>query len=82
MTNADDGSLAKTEQIWVADVALTIDISGETATIERCECTPRLGNVIAPGADTVVGYSILWGDGQFEQFQVATVSGSLVTHVL
>ena len=80
ITDADGGSVTTTQEISVANVAPTIEISGETTVTEGNEYTLQLGDLIDPGADTVFAYTILWGDGQSDQFQGIPVSGSFVTH--
>src|SRR5207249_619633 len=41
--------------------------------------TLTLGNVVGPGADTVTGYSITWGDGTTESFS-GSPNGEVHTH--
>lgn len=80
VTDADGGSVMTTQEVSVANVAPTIEISGNTTVTEGNEYTLQLGDLIDPGDDTVVAYTILWGDGQSDQFQGTPVSSSFVTH--
>ncbi len=66
----EDGSYnsAGTQSVTVNNVAPTIALSGASSVNEGSVYTLNLGSIIDPGADTVTGYSICWGDGVTENF--------------
>lgn len=65
--------------VTINNVAPTIALSGNNTVNEGATYTLNLGAVSDPGADTVTGYRVNWGDGEFDDF-AGDPSGQTVTH--
>jgi hypothetical protein len=78
VTDGDDGVAASFTEVFVNNVAPTLTISGNGSVDEAAEYTLNLDSD-DPGADTISGWTIDWGDGSV----LETVSGnpSSVIHV-
>ncbi|MBK7954247.1 MAG: hypothetical protein IPK02_09950 [Candidatus Accumulibacter sp.] len=64
-------------KVDVADVAPTIALGGADRVKEGSFYTLNLGKLTDPGADTVAGYVVHWGDGLSDSY----TSGGDVTHL-
>ena len=68
---------ANTFSVSVMNVAPTMSVSGAGTTNEGSAYSLTLGGISDPGADTVVGWTIDWGDGATQTY----TSGGTKTHV-
>lgn len=80
VTDDDGGSVTTTKEISVANVAPTIGFTGDSTATEGTDYNLQLGDIVDPGDDTVIAYTVLWGDGQTDHILGSPVSGSFVTH--
>ncbi len=78
VTDDDGDTVTTTASLSVANVARTPSISGASTVNEGSTYTLSLTPGADPGADTVSGWSINWGDGST---QTVTGNPSSVTHV-
>ncbi|MCP5236065.1 MAG: cadherin-like domain-containing protein [Zoogloeaceae bacterium] len=62
LTDEAGESASDSFTVNVANVAPTLDLVGADTVDEGSPYTLTLANLIDPGADTVIGYSIDWGD--------------------
>ena len=77
VSDGDGGSIDVSQTISVANVAPTLTLSGLTSGEEGATYTLNLSSS-DPGADTISGWTIAWGDGNVE---TVSDSPSSVMHV-
>jgi uncharacterized repeat protein (TIGR01451 family) len=79
---ADDGRDTRTTTFTyhARDVAPTITLSGNNQVNKLAPYTLRLGAVTDPGADTVGGYRVRWGDGTSTGFVAGSPTGAVLRH--
>jgi hypothetical protein len=81
---ADDGhgGVATTTFTYtVNDLAPTISVSGNDQVNKLAPYTLQLGAITNPGADTITGYRVNWGDGASTGFIAGAPSGQTLQHV-
>jgi choice-of-anchor A domain-containing protein/RHS repeat-associated protein len=78
VTDDDGGSVTTTAALTVANVVRTPSISGASSVNEGSAYTLNLTPGSDPGADSVTGWTINWGDGNT---QTVTGNPPSVTHV-
>ncbi|MCX7427748.1 MAG: right-handed parallel beta-helix repeat-containing protein [Planctomycetia bacterium] len=71
VTDDDGGYDTVTATIEVTDVAPTIALLGNDETNEGAWYTLTLGAVTDPGADPIIEYVVLWGDGSSSNYTTA-----------
>lgn len=55
-----------TKTVAITDVAPTVTLTAPPSTPEGASFTLTLGSIVDPGADTVSGYVLQWGDGTID----------------
>jgi hypothetical protein len=75
VSDGHGGQTVQSQQLQVVNVAPAIPLSGATSAAEGSLYSLTLGTPLDPGQDTVTAYSIDWGDGTVQTFDVATPSG-------
>jgi uncharacterized repeat protein (TIGR01451 family) len=81
---ADDGhgGIATTTFTYtVQNVTPTISLSGAAQASALANYQLSLGSIVDPGADTVAGYEIHWGDGTATGFVAGSPAGQTLGHV-
>ncbi|MDP2663054.1 MAG: PKD domain-containing protein, partial [Dehalococcoidia bacterium] len=79
VNDGDGGVVTSSTVVTVNNVAPAIALTGDASVSEGSLYTLNLGAVTDPGADTVTGYKVNWGDGASDSFPGSPV-GLSKTH--
>jgi hypothetical protein len=83
VSDGHGGQTVQSQQLQVVNVAPAISLSGSASAAEGSPYLLTIGPPVDPGQDTVTAYSIDWGDGTVQVFDVAADGGpaGAYTHI-